>query len=40
MGPGMGAPHTLAPQGFMNPGHAGTLGRAPKPQMAGYCRLL
>ena len=31
-----GAPHTLGPQGFMNPGHAGTLGRPPKPQNSGY----
>ena len=31
-----GGPHTLGPQGFMNPGHAGTLGRPPKPQNSGY----
>jgi hypothetical protein len=28
--------HTLGPQGFMNPGHAGTLGRPPKSQTVGY----
>jgi len=37
MGHGHSAgPHTLGPQGFMNPGHAGTLGRPPKPQNSGY----
>lgn len=35
---GMGAhgvPHNLQPQGFMNPGHAGTLGRNNKPPPPG-----
>ena len=37
MGHGHSAgPHTLGPQGFMNPGHGGTLGRPPKPQNSGY----